>query len=53
MTISVPYFLTARVFAAVFILSLMGIALFLAVTILERLLLRWYHTEQRQKAMGG
>jgi ABC-type nitrate/sulfonate/bicarbonate transport system permease component len=50
MTVSVPYFLTARVFAAIFILSVMGIALFLIVASLERLLLPWHHGQGRQAA---
>ena len=53
MTVSVPYFLTARVFAAIFILSAMGIALFVAVALLERLLLPWYHTERRRRAIAA
>lgn len=53
MTVSVPYFLTARVFAAIFILSVMGILLFVAVALLERLSLPWYHTERRQRAGGA
>ena len=36
-----PQFLTARVFAAIFILSLMGVGLFGMITLLERLLLPW------------
>lgn len=48
---SVPLFLTARSFGAVVILSAMGVSLFLAVALLERLLLPWYHTERRQRAL--
>ena len=49
--VSVPLFLTARSFGAVVILSVMGVSLFVAVALLERLLLPWYHTEQRQRAL--
>ena len=48
---SVPLFLTARSFGAVVILSAMGVSLFVAVALLERLLLPWYHTERRQRAL--
>jgi ABC-type nitrate/sulfonate/bicarbonate transport system permease component len=34
-------FLTARVFAAIFILALMGVGLFSLLSVLERLLLPW------------
>lgn len=50
--ISVPLFLTARAFGAVVLLATMGISLFVSVALLERLLLPWYHTEQRQRALG-
>ena len=53
MMLSVPYFLTARVFAAIFILSVMGVSLFAVVALLERAMLPWYHTERRQRAIGG
>ena len=49
--VSVPLFLTARSFGAVVVLALMGIGLFLGVALLERLLLPWYHTERRQRAL--
>jgi putative hydroxymethylpyrimidine transport system permease protein len=49
--ISVPLFLTARSFGAVVLLAAMGIILFVSVALLERLLLPWYHTEQRQRAL--
>jgi len=49
--ISVPLFLTARSFGAVLLLAAMGIILFVSVALLERLLLPWYHTEQRQRAL--
>ena len=41
--ISVPLFLTSRSFAAVLILSLLGIGIFLLVALLERMLLPWRH----------
>lgn len=53
MTVSVPYFLTARVFAAIFILSVIGVSLFMTIAGLERLLLPWHHNERRQKAVGN
>ena len=49
--VSVPLFLTARSFGAVVILSVMGVSLFVVVALLERLLLPWYHTERRQRAL--
>jgi putative hydroxymethylpyrimidine transport system permease protein len=49
--ISVPLFLTARAFGAVVLLAAMGISLFVSVALLERLLLPWYHTAQRQRAL--
>jgi putative hydroxymethylpyrimidine transport system permease protein len=51
MTYSQPLFLTARVFAAIVVLSVMGIALFLMATLLERLMLPWYHTEKRARSL--
>ena len=51
--ISVPLFLTARSFAAVVILAVMGVSLFVVVVALERFLLPWYHTERRQRALEG
>ena len=41
-TYSQPLFLTARVFAAIFILSGMGISLFLLAVLVERLAIPWY-----------
>lgn len=41
MTRSIPQFQTDRVFAAIFILSLMGVSLFLVVAIIERIILPW------------
>ncbi len=49
--ISVPLFLTARSFGAVVVLAVMGMSLFVSVALLERLLLPWYHTERRQRAL--
>jgi len=49
--VSVPLFLTARSFGAVVLLAVMGISLFGSVALLERLLLPWYHTERRQRAL--
>lgn len=42
MTRASAQFLTARVFAAILILSVLGVGLFLAVSLLERLLLPWH-----------
>jgi NitT/TauT family transport system permease protein len=43
---SVPLFQTARSFAAVAILAFMGVVLFAAVSVLERLLLPWHNTDK-------
>lgn len=51
MTYSQPLFLTARVFAAIVVLSALGIGLFVLATVLERIVLPWYHTEKRAKTM--
>ncbi|MBI4282769.1 MAG: ABC transporter permease [Chloroflexi bacterium] len=53
MTRSAPQFLTDRVFAAIFILSIMGIALFASVVLAERYALPWYQWEKREKATKG
>ena len=50
-TYSQPLFLTSRVFAAIFVLSVMGISLFLLAGFLERIMLPWYHTEKRARSM--
>ncbi|MCH7606786.1 MAG: ABC transporter permease [Chloroflexi bacterium] len=50
-TYSQPLFLTSRVFAAIVVLSAMGISLFLLATVAERLMLPWYYTEKRAKSM--
>ena len=42
MRLSAPQFLTARVFAAIVVLTVMGIALFAVVGVVERWLLRHY-----------
>ena len=51
MTRSAPQFLTERVFAAIFILSVMGVALFALVVLVERLALPWNQWERRAKAL--
>ena len=51
-TYSQPLFLTARVFAAIVVLSALGISLFVLASLLERLMLPWYHTEKQAKALG-
>ena len=45
-------FLTERVYAAIFLLSLMGIVLFLVAWALERITLPWHHDERRQRSIG-
>jgi ABC-type nitrate/sulfonate/bicarbonate transport system permease component len=51
MTYSQPLFLTARVFAAIVVLSAMGIGLFLLTSLVERLMLPWYYTEKRARSL--
>ena len=51
-TYSQPLFLTDRVFAAIVVLSAMGISLFVLASVLERVMLPWYHTEKQAKALG-
>jgi ABC-type nitrate/sulfonate/bicarbonate transport system permease component len=51
-TYSQPLFLTARVFAAIAVLSVMGMTLFGLAALAERLLLPWYHTEKKARALG-
>lgn len=51
MTYSQPLFLTARVFAAIVVLSAMGVGLFVLAAAVERLMLPWYHTEKRARSM--
>lgn len=48
---SKPQFLTERVFAAIFVLSLMGILLFALVGLIERLSIPWWHNERRNQAI--
>jgi ABC-type nitrate/sulfonate/bicarbonate transport system permease component len=48
---SVPLFQTARSFAAIVILALMGVGLFLAVAMLERVMLPWHHTARGGQAL--
>lgn len=47
---SQPLFLTSRVFAAIFVLSLLGIGLFALAGWVERLMLPWYYAEKRAKS---
>ena len=49
---SKPQFLTERVFAAIVVLSVMGIALFLLVGLVERFAIPWWHNERRQRGLG-
>ncbi len=49
---SKPQFLTERVFAAMVVLSLMGIALFALAGLAERLAIPWWHSERRRRALG-
>ena len=49
---SQPLFLTSRVFAAIVVLSAMGMSLFALASLAERLMLPWYHTEKQAKALG-
>ena len=51
MTYSQPLFLTARVFASIFILSVMGVGLFLLASLAERLMLPWVYNEKRAKSI--
>ena len=48
-TYSQPLFLTARVFAAIAVLSAMGISLFLLAGFAERFMLPWHYAEKRAK----
>ncbi len=45
-------FLTDRVLASIFLLCLMGIALFLVAALAERRLLPWYHDARRNRVPG-
>ena len=51
-TYSQPLFLTARVFAAIFLLSVMGISLFGLGVWIEHLTMPWYFSVKRSNAMG-
>src|SRR6266446_4816414 len=48
---SKPQFLTERVFAAIVMLSVMGVALFVLVGVIEKLAIPWWHNEQRQRSL--
>ena len=50
-TYSQPLFLTARVFAAIFVLSVMGISLFVLAVIVEHMMMPWHFNEKRSNAM--
>ena len=50
-TYSQPLFLTARVFAAIVVLSFMGVSLFVLAGFVERLMLPWYYTERRSRTL--
>ena len=50
-TYSQPLFLTARVFAAIVVLSAMGILLFVLASLVERWMLPWHFTEKRARAL--
>ena len=50
-TYSQPLFLTARVFAAIFLLSVMGIILFVLGVWIEHLTMPWYFNAKRSRAM--
>jgi ABC-type nitrate/sulfonate/bicarbonate transport system permease component len=47
---SKPQFLTERVFAAITILSAMGVGLFILVGVVEKLAIPWWHGERRRRA---
>jgi ABC-type nitrate/sulfonate/bicarbonate transport system permease component len=49
---SKPQFLTERVFAAIVVLSVMGVALFVLVGVIEKLVIPWWHNEQRQRSLS-
>ena len=48
---SKPQFLTERIFAAIAILSAMGILLFVLVGVVEKIAIPWWHNERRQRAL--
>ena len=47
---SQPLFLTSRVFAAIVVLSVMGVVLFTLAGLVERMMLPWYYAEKRSKS---
>jgi ABC-type nitrate/sulfonate/bicarbonate transport system permease component len=49
---SKPQFLTERVFAAVVVLAVMGVTLFVLVGVIEKLAIPWWHNEQRQRSLA-
>lgn len=49
-TYSQPLFLTSRVFAAIFVLSVMGVGLFALAGLVARLMLPWYYAEKKTKS---
>ena len=51
MTRSAAQFLTDRVFASIFILSIMGITLFVLVILIERYAMPWYQWGKWDKVM--
>ena len=50
---SKPQFLTERVFAAIVVLSVMGIALFALIGLIERYSIPWWHNERQKQAIGN
>jgi ABC-type nitrate/sulfonate/bicarbonate transport system permease component len=48
---SKPQFLTERVFAAIVVLSAMGVGLFALVGVVEKLLIPWWYNEQRRRSL--
>ena len=50
--ISVPLFLTERSFAAVAVLAVLGVGLFLTVATLERVLLPWHYSAARARSLS-
>jgi ABC-type nitrate/sulfonate/bicarbonate transport system permease component len=49
---SKPQFLTERVFAAIVVLSAMGVALFALVGVVEKRAIPWWHNEPRQRSLS-
>jgi putative hydroxymethylpyrimidine transport system permease protein len=49
---SKPQFLTERVFAAIVVLSAMGVALFVLVGGVEKYAIPWWHNEKRQRSLS-